>query len=923
MQANFDPHQIEADLYREWESAGYFAPTGNGTPFCIVIPPPNVTGSLHMGHAFQHTLMDTLIRIRRMQGHRTLWQMGTDHAGIATQMLVERKLQQQGINRHELGREKFIDEVWQWKQESGGNISKALRRMGSSLDWSRERFTMDEGFSKAVVEVFIRLHQDGLIYRGKRLVNWDPELGTAISDLEVENSEEQGHLWHFRYPLIDATDHEGRDYVVVATTRPETMLGDSAVAVHPDDLRYQHLVGKQVQLPLADRPIPIIADSYVDPEFGTGCVKITPAHDFNDNEIGARHNLPLINVFNADASINDDAPAAYRGLERYAARKRIVADLDALGLLDGVDDHKLMVPRGDRSGSVVEPWLTDQWFVKIEPLAAPAIKAVEDGDIEFVPKQYENTYFAWMRNVQDWCISRQQWWGHRIPAYYDEADNIYVGASEAAVRSAHNLPASTKLRQDDDVLETWFSSALWSFATMGWPEQDEDLELYHPTDVLVTGHDIIFFWVARMIMLSLKFIGEVPFRKVYIHGLVRDADGNKMSKTKGNGLDPMDFMDGISADDLVAKRTSNLTQPQLAPRIEKNTRKEFPDGIDAYGTDALRFTFAALASPGRDVRFDTQRVGGYRNFCNKLWNASRFVLSNTEALDLDGPKTLSLADRWILAQLRELVERTERAVDTYRFDLYAAAVYDFAWHQYCDWYLEIAKPMLWDEHASADAQRGTRHTLLTALEVLLRIAHPIVPFITESLWREVAPRLGQSGATLMLQTFPLTADFAADGEATAAIDWLKQVVDGIRNIRGEANIKPGQTISILLQDGNTQDRLNAEKTGTILRRLAKVEAIDWLEPGALAPPSALALIDELRVMVPLKGLIDVNAERARLSKEIARQQGEVKRVNGKLSNAKFIDKAPAEVVEKERGRAADLASSLAALEQQLADLDQL
>jgi valyl-tRNA synthetase len=915
METNFDPHQIEADLYQQWEAAGYFEPKGNGAPFSIAIPPPNVTGSLHMGHAFQHTLMDTLIRIQRMKGRCTLWQMGTDHAGIATQMLVERKLQSEGVSRHDIGREAFLDKVWEWQ----------LRRMGSSLDWSRERFTMDEGFSRAVQEVFVQLYDEGLIYRGQRLVNWDPVLGTAISDLEVENREEQGHLWHFRYPLIDGTTTDGKDHLVVATTRPETMLGDTAVAVHPDDPRYQSLIGKTVRLPLVDREIPVIADDYVDPEFGSGCVKITPAHDFNDNEVGARHSLPLINVFAADASLlkASPVPAAYQGLDRLAGRKAIVAAMEQLGLLEQIDDHKLMVPRGDRSDAVIEPWLTDQWFVKIEPLAGPAIKAVEDGAIEFVPKQYENTYFAWMRNIQDWCISRQQWWGHRIPAWYDDDGQIYVGRSEAEVRSKHALTPDFALRRDDDVLETWFSSALWTFGTLGWPEHTEDLARFHPTDALVTGHDIIFFWVARMIMMTLKFTGEVPFKTVYVHGLVRDADGNKMSKTKGNGLDPIDFMDGIAVDDLVAKRTSNLTQPQMAKRIEKATRKDFPEGIAPYGTDSLRFTFAALASPGRDVRFDSQRVAGYRNFCNKLWNASRFVLTNTEGVDLRGPKTLTLADRWILAELRGLLERTERAVETYRFDLYAAAVYDFAWHQYCDWYLELTKPLLWDETADEAVARGTRHTLLQALEMLLRIAHPIIPYITESLWQSVAPRLEQSGPTIMEQPFPTLADCPDDADAAAAVRWLKRVVEGVRNIRGEANIKPGQAITLLLQGGGDADRAQAAATTDILKRLAKIEQVDWLEDGAQPPPNALALVDDLKVMVPLKGLIDVEAEKARLSKEIERQRGDLKRVEGKLGNAKFVDKAPVEVVDKERAKAADLSQSLATLDEQLTALDQL
>ncbi|MEZ5558280.1 MAG: valine--tRNA ligase [Pseudomonadales bacterium] len=919
MEHSFDPHSIEQSLYAEWEKANYFAPAGNGPSYCIVIPPPNVTGSLHMGHAFQHTLMDALIRHHRMKGDRTLWQMGTDHAGIATQMLVERQLNAEGKTRYDIGREAFVERVWDWKAQSGDSISRQLRRMGSSLDWSRERFTMDEGFSRAVLEVFVRLFEEGLIYRGQRLVNWDPALGTAISDLEVENDEEQGHLWHFRYPLAGGVrTRDGSDYLVVATTRPETMLGDTAVAVHPDDERYSDLVGKKVVLPLCGREIPIVADDYVDREFGTGCVKITPAHDFNDNELGARHELPLINIFNPDATINGNAPEAYRGFDRFEARKRVVADLDALGLLDRVEDHKLMVPRGDRSGAVIEPLLTDQWFVKIQPLAEPAIAAVENGDIEFIPRQYENVYFAWMRNIQDWCISRQQWWGHQIPAWYDDAGQVYVGRSETEVRERHAIAADVPLRRDPDVLETWFSSALWTFGTMGWPEETDDLARYHPTNVLVTGHDIIFFWVARMIMMTLKFVGEVPFRKVYIHGLVRDAEGQKMSKTKGNGLDPLDLIDGISLDDLLAKRTSNLTQPQMAPRIEKNTRRDFPEGIPSYGTDALRFTFCALASTGRDVRFDLNRIEGYRNFCNKLWNAARFVLMNCADADLEGPAELSLPDRWILSRAHHMVAASDRALETYRFDLYANTIYDFVWHEYCDWYLELTKPLLWNrDEADPAALRGTRRTLLSVLELLLRAAHPIVPFITETIWREVAPLLGNSHPTIMQQPWPSAADLPADAEADAAVEWLKGVINGLRNIRGEAGIKPSQSISVLLQGGDARDRELAGATASLVQQLARVDSLTWLDEQTEPPANALALVGELRVMVPLAGLIDLEAEKSRLAKELGRKEQEVKRLEGKLSNASFVAKAPAEVVDKERQKLAEAQATLKALAAQI------
>ena len=921
MERSFDPHAIERELYEEWEAAGYFAPSGEGSEYCIAIPPPNVTGSLHMGHAFQHTLMDALIRYHRMNGRRTLWQMGTDHAGISTQMLVERQLNGEGKTRREVGRDAFIERVWEWKERSGGNISQQLRRMGSSVDWSRDRFTLDDVFAGAVMDVFVRLYEEGLIYRGKRLVNWDPQLATAISDLEIENREEDGHLWHFRYPLKEgATTVDGKDYLVVATTRPETMLGDTGVAVHPGDDRYRHLVGKVATLPLVGRALPIVADEYVDPEFGTGCVKITPAHDFNDNQVGARHGLPLENIFTARAAINDNAPKAYRGLDRLEARKRIVADLDALGLLDGVEPHRLTVPRGDRSEAVVEPWLTDQWFVKIAPLAEAAVAAVENGDIEFVPNQYANVYFAWMRDIQDWCISRQLWWGHRIPAWFDADGNIHVGRTEAEARLKGNLSDEVVLARDEDVLDTWFSSALWTFATLGWPAETNELKRFHPTDVLVTGHDIIFFWVTRMIMMTLKFMGEVPFRKVYIHGLVRDAEGRKMSKTKGNGLDPLDLIDGIGLEDLVRKRTENLTQPQMAPRIEKATRKDFPKGIPSFGTDALRFTFCALASTGRDVRFDLSRTEGYRNFCNKLWNAARFVLMNAREHPLDGPAEPGLADRWIQSRARRLVEDCHLALETYRFDLYANAIYEFAWHEYCDWYLELAKPLLWDENAPLERQTGARRTLVTVLELLLRAAHPILPFITETIWRDVAPLLGKAGPSIMLEPFPQSGDLAANPEAEASIDWLKGVVTALRNIRGEAGIKPGMEIDVLLQGGDARDRDLAASSGNLLQRLAKVSSIDWLPPGERPPANALALVGELKVMVPLAGVIDIDAERARINKQIERKQKELQRIEGKLGNEKFVRNAPPAIVEKERNKAADVQSALTALKVQLDSL---
>ena len=924
MQNSFEPHTIEQELYREWEAAGLFEPTGNGTPYCIMIPPPNVTGSLHMGHAFQHTLMDALIRHERMKGRRALWQMGTDHAGIATQMLVERQLAAEGLTKEQIGRDAFVSRVWQWKKESGDEISNQLRRMGSSLAWSRDRFTMDEGFSRAVREVFVRLYDDGLMYRGQRLVNWDPQLKTAISDLEVENEEEAGHLWHIRYPLSNGVrTADGKDYLVVATTRPETMLGDVAVAVHPEDARYAALVGQRVRLPLVDREIPVIADAYVDPAFGTGCLKITPGHDFNDYEVGKRHALALVNVFTAEARLNDEAPAAYRGLDRFDARERIVADLQRAGLLDAVEDHRLTVPRGDRSGAVIEPWLTEQWFVRIEPLARPAIAAVESGAVEFVPRQYENLYFAWMRELEDWCVSRQQWWGHRIPAWYDNAGRIYVGRDEAEARNKHGLAADVPLRQDEDVLETWFSSSLWTFATLGWPDDTEELRTYHPTDVLVTGHDIIFFWVARMIMMTLRFVGEVPFRKVYMHGLVRDADGQKMSKTKGNGLDPLDLVDGITLDELIAKRTESLVQPQMAARIEKTTRRDFPDGIPSYGTDALRFTFCAMASTGRDIRFDMKRIEGYRNFCNKLWNATRFVSMNTEGHDLAGSVAPTLADRWIVSRTRRMLSDAERALETYRFDLYANAIYDFTWHEYCDWYVELTKPVLWDKDGDADTLRATRRSLVDILETLLRAAHPIIPFITEQLWRRVGPLAGHCGRTIMLQTFPVADDLPDDPEAEAAIEWLKGVVLAVRNVRGELNVKPGRSIDVLLKHGDAADRSRCAATETLLMKMASVGCVRWLHDDEAAPPSAMQVVRDLEVHVPLARLIDVAAERGRLDKEIVRKEKDLERLESKLANESFVARAPAEVVAKEREKAAAATSQLGALRAQRTRLDGL
>ena len=919
MEKSYQPAAIEQRWYENWEQSGYFAPSGEGQPYCIMIPPPNVTGTLHMGHAFQDTIMDTLTRYHRMRGHNTLWQPGTDHAGIATQMVVERQLEAQNISRHDLGRDAFLDKVWEWKEQSGNTISRQLRRMGSSVDWQRERFTMDEGMSDAVAEVFVRLYQEGLIYRGKRLVNWDPALHTAVSDLEVVSEEEQGHLWHFRYPLSDGSGH-----LVVATTRPETMLGDTAVAVHPDDERYKALIGKTVDLPFCDRTIAVIADDYVDPEFGSGCVKITPAHDFNDYEMGQRHELQLINILTVDAAINDNAPAAYRGMDRYECRKQIVADFEAAGLLEKIDDHKLMVPRGDRSGEVVEPYLTDQWYVKTGPLAKPAIGAVEDGRIRFVPENWSKTYFEWMNNIQDWCISRQLWWGHRIPAWYAEDGSIYVGRTEADVRSANKLADDLPLKQDEDVLDTWFSSALWPFSTLGWPQDDAALKTFYPTSVLVTGFDIIFFWVARMIMMGMKFTGDVPFREVYITGLIRDQDGQKMSKSKGNVLDPIDMIDGIELEPLVAKRTSGLMQPQLAPKIEKATRKQFPDGIPEFGTDALRFTFAALASNGRDVRFDLGRIEGYRNFCNKIWNAARYVLMNTESGALDtGTQHLSLPDRWIRSRFGRMATEVGEHLEHYRLDLAAKALYEFTWNEYCDWYLELTKPILQDDNADPAAQAATRGTLIHILESLLRCLHPVIPFITEEIWQRVATVAGTEAPTIMLQPYPSAEDFPADQEAEAELEWLMGFILGIRQIRGEMDIAPGKPLPVLIQDASDNDRERITQHALYLQKIARLESFEILETGTEPPASVTALLGGMKILVPMAGLVDVAAERARLEKHRDKAAVDLSKVSGKLSNENFVSRAPEAVVAKEKGRQQELQLEIEQLDAQLAKLESL
>lgn len=946
MEKTYNPNAIEQALYQNWEEKGYFKPSGDMTngAYSIVIPPPNVTGSLHMGHAFQDTIMDTLIRYQRMKGKNTLWQVGTDHAGIATQMVVERKIAaEEGKTKNDYGRDAFIDKIWEWKNESGGTITQQLRRLGASVDWERERFTMDEGLSNAVQEVFVRLYEEDLIYRGKRLVNWDPKLHTAISDLEVENRDTNGHMWHFRYPLADGEKTaEGKDYIVVATTRPETMLGDTAVAVNAEDPRYKNLIGKDVILPLVERRIPIVADEHADMEKGTGCVKITPAHDFNDYEVGKRNKLPMINIMTFDGKIRDvaevfttkgeesdifssDLPQQFQGVERFAARKQVVAEIDALGLLEKIDDHQLMVPYGDRGGVVIEPLLTDQWYVRADVLADPAMQAVKDGDIEFVPKQYENMYFSWMNDIQDWCISRQLWWGHRIPAWYDEQGNVYVGRDEAEVRAKNNIAADVALRQEDDVLDTWFSSALWTFSTLGWPEKTPELEMFHPTDVLVTGFDIIFFWVARMIMMTMHFIKDengkpqVPFKTVYVTGLIRDENGDKMSKSKGNVLDPIDMIDGIDLESLVEKRTGNMMQPKLAAKIEKNTRKTFEDGIEAYGTDALRFTLAALASTGRDINWDMKRLEGYRNFCNKLWNASRYVLMNAEDADCGmngGEMEFSLADKWIEAQFQLAAKEYAEHLDNYRLDMASGVLYEFIWNQLCDWYLELTKPVLWK--GTEAQQRATRYTLITVLEKTLRLAHPVIPYITESIWQSVKPLVnGAEGETIMLQALPEFEADKFDEKAVADIEWVKAFITSIRNLRAEYDIAPSKALNVMLKVENSEDATRLTDNLTVISSLAKLDSVRVLEENEETPACATALVGHSEILIPMAGLIDKDAELERLAKEIAKNEGEIKRINGKLNNEKFVSKAPEAVVAKEREKLEGYEEVLAKLQEQI------
>ncbi|MCM2680412.1 valine--tRNA ligase [Echinimonas agarilytica] len=951
MEKTFNPNAIEQAMYQAWEEKGYFKPHGDTSKesYCIMIPPPNVTGSLHMGHAFQDTIMDTLVRYQRMQEKNTLWQVGTDHAGIATQMVVERKIAaEESKTRQDYGREAFIDKIWEWKEESGGTITQQLRRLGASVDWDRERFTMDEGLSEAVKEVFVRLYEDDLIYRGKRLVNWDPKLHTAISDLEVENRDKKGQMWRFRYPLADGVKTKGgKDYIVVATTRPETMLGDTAVAVNPEDERYLDLIGKEVVLPFVERRIPIVADEHADMEKGTGCVKITPAHDFNDYEVGKRHQRPMVNVLTFDAFIRAEAevfdfkgetsnayssalPEAYQGLERFAARKAIVADMDAQGLLDGIEDNDMTVPYGDRGGVVIEPMLTDQWYVRAAPLAKTATEVVESGQIEFVPKQYENMYYAWMRDIQDWCISRQLWWGHRIPAWYDANGKVYVGRTEVEVRAAHSLADDVTLSQDEDVLDTWFSSALWTFSTLGWPENTDDLKNFHPTSCLVTGFDIIFFWVARMIMMTTHFLKDengkpqVPFKKVFVHGLIRDEQGQKMSKSKGNVLDPIDMIQGIGLEELVTKRTANLMQEKVAEKIATRTRKQFPDGIEAHGTDALRFTIMALASTGRDINWDMSRLDGYRSFCNKLWNASRYVLMNTEEHDCGqngGELQLSLADRWILSQFNDAVKVYRDALDSYRFDMAANTLYEFTWNQFCDWYLELTKPVF--QHGSEAQLRGTRHTLVTVLEALLRLMHPMMPYITEEIWQRVKGLVGNDGESIMLQPFPEYNDALNDTQAMNDVEWVKQFIVAIRNVRGELGISPNKALNTLLRnvDGNSQRCLNENQT--FLKAMANLESIELPSAEADLPMCTMQMVGNMEVLIPMAGLIDAEAEIARITKQLEKMGKDAGRIEGKLSNQGFVAKAPEAVVAKEQEKLNEIKRDMAKLEAQIEQLKAL
>lgn len=920
LSSQYTPDILEKECYDFWEQHHYFSPQGSGKPYCIMLPPPNVTGSLHMGHGFQHTLMDILTRYHRMQGDNTLWQPGTDHAGISTQMVVERQLLQKNQSRHDLGRDAFVEAIWQWKKISGSRITEQMRVMGASCDWTRERFTLDEGLSAAVNTAFVRLYEQGLIYRAKRLVNWDPKLLTAISDLEVLNEEEDGFLWHIRYPVVGVVGHD--DVLVVATTRPETLLGDTAVAVHPEDLRYQHLIGAKVALPLTDRTIPIIADDYVDREFGTGVVKITPGHDFNDYDVGLRHHLPIMNILTADAHLNEEVPALYRGLDRFVAREKVLADLQTLGLLIKTEPHRLNVPRGDRSGVIIEPYLTDQWFVKMGELAKPAIAAVKEGKIRFVPENWQNTYFQWLDNIHDWCISRQLWWGHRIPAWYDDEGHIFIGKDENDVRTRHQLSAEVNLKQDEDVLDTWFSSALWPFSTLGWPENTPDLKTFYPTSVLVTGFDILFFWVARMIMMGLNFMQEVPFKTVYITGLIRDHEGQKMSKTKGNVLDPLDLVHGIDLNTLIEKRVSGLMQPQMAKRIETVTREQFPDGIPAFGTDALRFTFCALASNGRNIRFDLARLSGYRNFCNKLWNAARFILMQVNDKPMakwQDSAVLSLGERWLLSRLHHTIKLSREHLDNYRFDLLAQQLYEFSWDEFCDWGLEWSKTILQSD-ASEDQKAQTRYLLAHIFETLLTLLHPIIPFITEKLWLSFKPLLSLNEPSLMVRAYPCYEAALHDETSEELFALLQTIIVAIRNIRSEMNIAPGKPVALSLMTSNATLLAKLSPYLDNLKILARLSSLSCIDKAPVGAQFATAEVKDITCFVDLADLIDIDAERERLNKEKLRLEQEIRKCRAKLDNPQFIARAPAAVVEQETARLAEFSTTLEKVEAKLKTL---
>ena len=912
MDKTYNPKEIESRIYESWEDSGYFSPSKSGDPYCIVIPPPNVTGTLHMGHAFQDTIMDIIIRYQRMKGNNTLWQVGTDHAGIATQMVVERQLERSGTSRQKLGREAFEKEVWKWKEKSGNTITQQMKRLGASTDWTREKFTMDENLVQGVTRVFIQLYEEGLIYRGKRLVNWDPILQTALSDLEVVTSEEKGSLWHMKYP-IDGLD----DYIVVATTRPETMLGDTAVAVHPDDKRYKNLIGKLVNLPLTDRKIPIIADEYVDQEFGTGCLKITPGHDFNDFDIGKKHDLEIISILDQSAKIIQSAPKEYKGLDRFDARRKIVEDIESLGLMQEIEDYTLTIPRGDRSGAILEPLITNQWFLKMEPLAEPAITVVKNGELKFVPENWSKTYFEWLENIQDWCISRQLWWGHRIPAWYDNEGNVYVGESESEVREKNNIKNSIALTQDEDVLDTWFSSALWPFSSLGWPDETYDLKTFYPTNVLVTGFDIIFFWVARMVMMGLKFMKEIPFKEIYIHGLIKDKNGQKMSKSKGNILDPIDLIDGISLEDLLEKRVQGLMQPEMEKRIINDTKKEFPNGIPDFGTDALRFNFAIQASTGRDIRLDLRRVEGYRNFCNKIWNASRFIKMNTndfELLDINDANGHAI-DQWIQSKFAGTIDEIERQFNQYRFDLAATAMYEFVWNDFCDWYIELAKTLINDPEISDSQKDYTKNNLIKMLDAILRMLHPTIPFITEEIWQSLNE--DNKRRSIMKADFPSSNDWRVDDEIVANTEWLKNIVSSVRQIRSEMNIPPNESIKIIINDASNTDSRRLESLGSFILNLASVESITQKDTSDDIPKSAFALLNQMKIYIPLEGLVDIEEEKARLEKKLVKLNQELKSVQDRLSNDTFVEKAPTEVVEELKGKLKSLMSDQTRIEEQI------